>query len=102
MRARVPVARDAERQLRERAHEVVGRMVRKCIDEGRTLESLSAAERQQFSDLLRDDFPATLELKRVVEEHDVSGGTAPAQVKAALAEVRARLQQLREAAFAHA
>ena len=85
-----------------RAHEVIGRMVRKCLDAGRTLESLTAAERQQFSELLDEDFPAALELTRVINEHDVPGGTAPAQVRAALADLRARLQQLREAAFAHA
>jgi argininosuccinate lyase len=85
-----------------RAHEVVGRMVRKCLDEGRTLETLSSNERQQYSELLGEDFPAALELSRVIEEHDVPGGTASVQVNAALADVRGRLQQLREAAFAHA
>ncbi|HZU22726.1 MAG TPA: argininosuccinate lyase [Terriglobales bacterium] len=85
-----------------RAHEVVGRMVRKCLEQGCTLESLSAAERREFSELLGEDFPAALELGCVLAEHNVAGGTAPRQVKAALAEVRASLQQLQEASFAHA
>ncbi len=85
-----------------RAHEVVGRMVRKCLEQGCTLESLSAAERGEFSELLGEDFPAALELGCVIAEHNVAGGTAPRQVKAALAEVRASLQQLQEASFAHA
>jgi argininosuccinate lyase len=85
-----------------RAHEIVGRMVRKCLDEGRTLESLTASERSQFSDLLSDDFPSALELKCVIEEHNIAGGTASAQVKAALRVARERLRELQEAAFAHA
>lgn len=85
-----------------RAHEVVGRMVRKCLDEGRPLESLTANEREQFSPLLGDDFAAALELHSVIAEHDVPGGTSASRVRAALAGARARLDSLQEAAFAHA
>jgi argininosuccinate lyase len=85
-----------------RAHEIVGRMVRKCLDEGRTLESLTASERAEFSNLLDGDFPAALELTRVIEEHNVPGGTASARVKTALSAARERLRELQEGAFAHA
>jgi len=85
-----------------RAHEIIGRLVRKCLDERRTLESLNASERAEFSDLLGDDFPQALELRRVIEEHNVPGGTASEQVKAAIRNARARLRELQEAAFAHA
>ena len=85
-----------------RAHEVVGRMVRRCLDEGRALESLSPQELAGFSELFTSDFSGALELSRVIDDHDVPGGTASARVEEALRAARARLRQIREVALAYA
>jgi argininosuccinate lyase len=85
-----------------RAHEIIGRMVRHCMDHGTTLEALSPAELQQFSPEFDSDFSQALELRSVINEHNLVGGTAEQQVRRALAETREQLNQLREAAFAHA
>jgi argininosuccinate lyase len=85
-----------------RAHEIVGRMVRHCLDHGTTLEALSLSELQQFSPEFASDFAQALELKSVINDHNIEGGTAEQQVRRALADARERLNQLREANFAHA
>jgi argininosuccinate lyase len=77
-------------------------MVCKCLQEDRTLESLASNELASFHEAFASDFPATLELQRVIADHDVAGGTAPNQVLATLKATRARVEQLREAASAHA
>jgi argininosuccinate lyase len=84
------------------AHEIVGRMVRHCLNRGTTLEALSPAELSEFSSEFGSDFAQALELKSVINEHNVEGGTAEQQVRRALADAREHLNRLREAAFAHA
>ena len=75
------------------AHHIVGRLVRWCIAEDRTLTSLTLAEFQKFY----PDFDAAI-LEQVKVESSVSartseGGTAPNKVQEALASVSARYQK---------
>jgi argininosuccinate lyase len=84
------------------AHEIIGRMVRHCLDRGTTLEELNPAELREFSPEFGSDFAQALELESVINEHNVEGGTAEQQVKRALGSAREYLNRLREAAFAHA
>jgi argininosuccinate lyase len=73
------------------AHEVVGKTVAYCIAEQKDLGSLSLEELQTFSDTITDDVKAVLTLQGSVAARDHIGGTAPAQVKAAISKARASL-----------
>ena len=73
------------------AHEAVARAVRACVDRGCDLADLSLDELRGFSDLVGDDVFAVLTLEGSVAARDHVGGTAPSQVRAAIARVRAEL-----------
>jgi len=70
------------------AHEVVGKAVAFCIQHNKDLSGLSLEELQHFSDIIRDDVSAALTLEGSVKARDHIGGTAPAQVKAAVRRAR--------------
>ena len=70
------------------AHEVVGRAVRLGVETGRDLADMTLAELQRFSPLIEDDVFAVLSLEGSVASRDVLGGTAPNQVREAVAQAR--------------
>ena len=73
------------------AHEVVGKAVRFGVEQSRDLSEMTLAELQQFSDVITDDVFDVLTLKGSVNARDHLGGTAPAQVKAAVKRGREKL-----------
>jgi argininosuccinate lyase len=73
------------------AHEAVARAVRACVDRGCDLADLSLDDLRGFSDLVGEEVFAVLTLEGSVAARDHVGGTAPAQVRAAIARVRAAL-----------
>ncbi|HHJ80849.1 MAG TPA: argininosuccinate lyase [Candidatus Tenderia electrophaga] len=73
------------------AHEVVGKAVRLGVDTKRDLAEMALAELQQFSDAIADDVFEVLTLQGSVAARDHIGGTAPKQVKSAVARARKRL-----------
>ena len=73
------------------AHEVVGKSVAFAIRQGRDLSELTLPELQQFSPDIERDVFAVLSLEGSVNARAHIGGTAPAQVKAAISRARARL-----------
>jgi argininosuccinate lyase len=73
------------------AHEAVAHAVRVANESGRGLEDLSLAELQAFSPLIGQDVFAVLTPEGSVAARNHVGGTAPAQVRAAVARARARL-----------
>ena len=73
------------------AHEAVARTVRFCVDAGCDLAQLSLEQLQQFSTLTGQDVFDVLTLEGSVAARDHVGGTAPRQVQAAIARVRAQL-----------
>jgi argininosuccinate lyase len=73
------------------AHEAVARAVRAAETRGCDLPDLSLAELRQFSALIDDDVFAVLTVAGSLAARDHVGGTAPAQVKAAIARARQRL-----------
>ena len=75
------------------AHEIVGKAVALGVREGRDLAELTLAELQQFSGEIGDDVFAVLTLEGSVAARDHIGGTAPAQVRAAIARGRRLLPQ---------
>ena len=76
--------------------------MRHALDKGCELEALSAPELAKFSDQFGPDFAAAIALPRVLAEHDVPGGTAPARVAQALKSAEERIAALRKEAYAHA
>ena len=74
------------------AHEAVARAVRACVDRGCDLSDLTLAEMHQFSPLIEQDIFGVLTLEGSVAARDHVGGTAPKQVRAAIARIRAQLQ----------
>ena len=73
------------------AHEVVATAVRVAGESGRGLEQLSLAELQSFSGLIGDDAKAVLAPEGSVTARNHIGGTAPKQVRAAVARAKRRL-----------
>jgi argininosuccinate lyase len=73
------------------AHEIVGRAVRHGIDTGKDLPELSLAELRGFSEAIGEDVFQVLTLEGSVAARDHLGGTAPAQVRAAVRRARERL-----------
>ncbi|MFS0753436.1 argininosuccinate lyase [Noviherbaspirillum sp. 1P10PC] len=73
------------------AHEAVAHAVRACVDRGCDLADLSLDDLRQFSNLVADDVFEVLTLEGSVAARDHVGGTAPNQVRAAIARVRAEL-----------
>lgn len=73
------------------AHEIVGKAVRYCIENGCDLDALSLDVFQSFSSLIADDVYEVLTLEGSVAARQHFGGTAPSQVRAAVQRLRARL-----------
>jgi argininosuccinate lyase len=74
------------------AHEVVGRVVRRCLARRCRLEELSLKELQAASPLFDRDVSAYIALEACVERRRAVGGTATATVKKAIAMAKARLR----------
>ena len=76
------------------AHEVVARAVRRAEEEGCDLSDLSLEVLQGFSSLVTDDVFTVLAPEGAIATRDHIGGTAPAQVRAAIARARKRVMPL--------
>ena len=76
------------------AHEMVGHAVRFALDKGVELNDLTLEELSQFGKEFGEDFFAAVSLEATLDCHDVIGGTARAQVKAALALTAEKVAQL--------
>ena len=73
------------------AHEAVAHAVRACDSAKCDLSEMSLATLQQFSPLIGEDVFAVLTLEGSVAARDHVGGTAPNQVRAAIARIRSQL-----------
>ena len=73
------------------AHEIVGKAVRHGINSNKDLAQLSLPELQQFSAVIAQDVFDVLTVEGSVAARNHLGGTAPAQVKAALQRARQRV-----------
>jgi len=70
------------------AHEVVGKAVAFGIQQNKDLSELTLAELKVFSDIIEQDVFEVLTLEGSVNARDHLGGTAPAQVRKAVATAR--------------
>jgi argininosuccinate lyase len=76
------------------AHELVGKLVARCIAEGTTLEALTPERWAQVHEVFADD-PPVMTLTASVTARDVPGGTAPVRVRAAYVVTRSELEAAR-------
>ena len=63
------------------AHEITGKTVAYCLDEGKTLSNLSLKELSKISRRFEKDVSKHIALKNSVDRKNVYGGTAKKQVK---------------------
>ena len=75
------------------AHEAVALAVRHCVDQECNLEDMKLVELQKFSALIGEDVFAVLTLEGSVAARDHIGGTAPNQVRLAIARLRKELEE---------
>jgi len=73
------------------AHEAVARAVRFAAEKGVDLTQLSVEQLRQFSELIDAEALGKLSFEASVASRDHVGGTAPTQVRAAIARARAWL-----------
>lgn len=72
------------------AHEVVAHAVKAGVESGRDLAEFSLAELQAFSHTISEDVFEVLTLEGSVASRNHTGGTAPEQVRRAIAQARAQ------------
>jgi len=70
------------------AHEVVGRVVRYGLDQGKALDALTLGELRRFSELFEADVTGVLSVDASLRARAVTGGTAPEAVRRALETAR--------------
>jgi argininosuccinate lyase len=75
------------------AHEVVGKTVRYCIDNGKNIPELTLEEFQQFSPVIDVDIFDHVTLEASVNARKATGGTARSAVEKELALARRTLQE---------
>jgi argininosuccinate lyase len=75
------------------AHEAVAHAVRACVDRSCDLADLTLDDLRAFSPLIEADIFEVLTLEGSVGARDHVGGTAPNQVRAAIARIRTQLAQ---------
>lgn len=73
------------------AHETVGQIIREAERHGHSWAALPLGKLKSFSPLFEEDLHAALTVEAALARRSVPGGTAPAAVRAAIAECRARL-----------
>ena len=70
------------------AYKISGRIVAYCIQNGKTLETLSIDEYRQFSESFDEDVFAAIDMEACVNRRVSEGGTSVASVSAQIAAVR--------------
>lgn len=75
------------------AHEVVGKTVRYCIENGKEIDELTLDEFRSFSPLIESDIYAHVTLEASVNARSATGGTARVAVEREIARARAERQK---------
>ncbi len=75
------------------AHEIVGKTVRYCIENGKDIPELTIDEFKQFSDAIEDDIYNFVTLEASVNARRATGGTARSAVESEIARARQSRQE---------
>jgi len=78
------------------AYTVTGKLVRDCIQRGKTLEELTLEEFRSRSDLFEEGVYEAIRLENCVASRRVPGGPSPESVRAQMAYIEAFLQERTE------
>ena len=74
------------------AYKISGRIVARCMEEGKVLETLPLEVYREYSPLFAEDVYKAVDLTACVERRISAGGTGPASVQAQLDYVKQQLQ----------
>jgi argininosuccinate lyase len=77
-----------------RAHEIVGRLVARCVERGQALEDVPLDELRTFAPEF-DEGVRAITVASAIAARDVPGGTARGRVEAALGQARERVAAAR-------
>ena len=78
-----------------RAHQIVGKLVLESVQRGKKPADWTAVELKAFAPEFQPEMARLLDPGEGMKSREVPGGTAPGTVAKALAEARARLEQMR-------
>jgi argininosuccinate lyase len=78
------------------AHEVVGKVLRAAEQEGKSIRDMPIERLKEFSPAFGRDLATALTLESALARRAVAGGTAPAAVRAALEQFKARLGKIED------
>lgn len=78
------------------AHNIVGRMIIYAEQRGKRLEDLTLKELKKFSSLIDEEGKNVLNIKKVVERKNITGGTSTKQVKKELQRAKDRIRRWEE------
>jgi len=78
------------------AHEIVGKIWRAAEQVGKSIREMPLARLREFSPMFGPELATVLTLESALARRGIAGGTAPAAVRAALGEFKARLVKLEE------
>lgn len=76
------------------AHGVVGKIVRYCLDQGKTLAEMSLAEYKAHSEVFEADVLEIVKAKTSVNGRNSVGGSSKAAARAGIRSIKARLKKL--------
>ncbi len=76
------------------AHEIIGNVVRYCLDKGCEMGDISLDELRKFGTEFEDDFFAAISLEATIDCHDVIGGTARSRVIEAIRATEASVDSM--------
>ena len=75
------------------AYKICGEIVSYCIQNGKTLETLTLKEYKTFDDKFKDDLYSAIDIKNCVNKRISEGGTAVASVEHQIAEIKKLLHK---------
>lgn len=75
------------------AHEIVGKLVRFCFDQGKTFEELDLKQFQKFSKAFQKDVFDWLDFEKALNRRDVYGGPAKKQVQKQIKRIQTKLKK---------
>ena len=76
------------------AHGVVGKIVRYCLNENKTLESMTLEEYREHSEVFQADVLAVVKAKNSANARESVGGSSRQSAKAGIKSIKARLKKL--------
>ena len=76
------------------AYRITGALVRRCVEEGRTLEALTLSELRESSELFDNDVYDAISIETCVSQRDCEGGPSPRAVAVQIERMRGELEKL--------